>query len=61
MRAFWADMAKQIWVMIGLFSAWMVMTGSAKKAEGIAIIIGIIVWVVSHRLRIPKNRSDEDE
>lgn len=59
MKEFLADMARQIWVLIGLFSAWLVLTGTARDAVGTAIIIGVLLWAATHRLRIPKGNKQE--
>lgn len=59
MKEFWADMARQTWIVIGLLSAWLVLTGDARNAVGIAIIAGVIVWIVTHRLRIPKGGEEK--
>jgi hypothetical protein len=57
MKEFLADMARQVWVLIGLFSAWLVLKGSARNAVGIAILVGIFIWVSTHRIRIPKEKD----
>jgi hypothetical protein len=49
-----SDLAGQIWTFVGLFSAWLVLTGSAKTVVGYAILISIFLWVTTFRLRNPK-------
>jgi len=46
-----ADLVKQMWTFVGLFSAWLVLTGSAKKVVGISIIIAIVLWIGTFNLR----------
>ena len=46
-----ADLVKQMWTFVGLFSAWLVLTGSAKKVVGIAILISIVLWIATFNLR----------
>jgi len=46
-----ADLVKQMWRFVGLFSAWLVLTGSAKKVVGIAIVISIVLWIATFNLR----------
>ncbi|MCX6452289.1 MAG: hypothetical protein NT174_04335 [Actinobacteria bacterium] len=46
-----ADLVKQMWTFVGLFSAWLVLTGSAKKVVGIAIVISIVLWIATFNLR----------
>ena len=58
MRQFFKDISKdffsEIWTFVGLFSAWLVLTGSAKSVVGDAILISIVLWVATFRLRNPK-------
>lgn len=54
-RDFSKDMASQIWTLLGLFCAWLVLTGSAKTVVGYAIIICTFLWMVTFRLRNPKD------
>ena len=53
-RALMSDLANQIWTFVGLFSAWLVLTGSAKTVVGNAILISIFLWIVTFRIRNPK-------
>ena len=46
-----ADLVKQMWTFVGLFSAWLVLTGSAKKVVGVAILISIGLWIATFNLR----------
>jgi len=52
-----SDLAQQIWTFVGLFSAWLVLTGSAKTVVGYAIAISIFLWVTTFRLRNPKDKK----
>lgn len=45
------DLAEQIWTFVGLFSAWLVLTGSAKTVVGYAILISIFMWITTYPLR----------
>jgi len=57
MKAFWADMASQIWTFLGLFCAWLVLTGSAKQVVGYAILISTFLWMITYPLR----KEDKNE
>jgi hypothetical protein len=59
MKALLSDLAEQIWTFVGLFSAWLVLTGSAKTVVGYAIVISIFLWVTTFRLRNPKEKKDD--
>jgi hypothetical protein len=53
-RELFSDLANQIWTFVGLFCAWLVLTGSAKTVVGYAILISIFLWITTFRLRNPK-------
>ena len=49
-----ADFFREIWTFVGLFSAWLVLTGSAKTVIGQVSLVSFIVWMATLRLRNPK-------
>jgi len=59
MRNFFKDISKdffsEIWTFVGLFSAWLVLTGSAKTVIGKVTLASFIVWILTLRLRNPKD------
>ena len=58
MKQFFKDISQdffsEIWTFVGLFSAWLVLTGSAKTVIGKVTLVSFIVWIVTLRLRNPK-------
>jgi hypothetical protein len=50
------DMIDQLWTLLGMFIAWVVLDGSAKTIVGYAIICTLIAWAVTYPIR---NRDDE--
>lgn len=58
MKQFFKDISKdffsEIWTFVGLFSAWLVLTGSAKTVIGKVTLVSFLVWIVTLRLRNPK-------
>jgi len=52
------DMIEQLWTVLGMFIAWVVLDGSAKTVVGYAIVGTLVVWAVTYPLRNPK---DDDE
>ena len=52
------DMVQQLWTLLGMFIAWVVLTGSAKTVVGYAIVLTLIVWAVTYRLRNPKEDNE---
>lgn len=55
------DLAEQIWTFVGLFSAWLVLTGSAKTVIGYITINAVVMWIITFRLRKPKEKEGSDE
>ena len=45
------DMADQLWTLLGMFIAWVVLDGSAKDVVGYAIIGTLIAWLITYPLR----------
>ena len=41
----------QIFTILGFFIAWFTLTGTAADIVGIAIIISIVIWLLTIRLR----------
>jgi uncharacterized membrane protein YdbT with pleckstrin-like domain len=52
-----ADLSQQIWTLVGLFSAWLVLTGSAKQVVGYAILTAVVLWIATYSIRHPKDKS----
>jgi hypothetical protein len=48
------DFFSEIWTFVGLFSAWLVLTGSAKTVIGKVTLVSFLVWILTLRLRNPK-------
>jgi hypothetical protein len=55
MKDFFSDIANQLWTLLGMFVAWVVLEGSAKTVVGYAIIACTLVWSVTFKLRNPKD------
>ncbi len=51
MKKFFNDMLGQLWTLLGMFVAWIVLEGSAKTVVGWAILGSIAAWVVTFPLR----------
>jgi hypothetical protein len=55
MREFFSDIANQLWTLLGMFVAWVVLEGSAKTVVGYAILLSTVIWGVTFKLRNPKD------
>lgn len=54
MKDFFKDLAEQVWTLLGMFIAWVVLDGSARTIVGYAILWSTLAWVGTYRLRNPK-------
>lgn len=58
MKDFIRDIIDQLWTLLGMFIAWFVLDGSARDIVGWAILWSMIIWVITYRLRNPKDQED---
>jgi hypothetical protein len=56
MKKWFSDFFNQLWTILGMFIAWVVLEGSAKTVVGYAIMVTLIVWAVTLNIR---NMKDE--
>ena len=54
MKAWFSDIFNQLWTLLGMFIAWVVLEGSAKTVVGYAIVMSMFVWSITYNLRNPK-------
>lgn len=54
------EMLNQTFTLLGMFIAWVVLTGSAKTVVGWAILWSIVVWLISMNLREEKEKEGDD-
>lgn len=57
MVKFFKDMVDQLWTLLGMFIAWVVLDGSAKSIVGYAIVGTMFAWVVTYPIR---NREESE-
>lgn len=48
---FLKDVIGQIWTLLGMFIAWIVLEGTAKTVIGYCIIVSVVIWFVTYPLR----------
>lgn len=56
MVKFFKDMVDQLWTLLGMFIAWVVLDGSAKTIVGYAIAATFVAWVITYPIR---NREED--
>jgi len=54
------EMLNQTFTLLGMFIAWVVLTGSAKTVVGWAILWSVVVWLVSMGLREQKEKEGDE-
>jgi hypothetical protein len=57
MKKLLSDIANQLWTLLGMFVAWVVLEGSAKTVVGYAIVICLVIWTVTLNLRNLKDNE----
>jgi hypothetical protein len=45
------DLIGQIWTLLGMFVAWIVLEGSAKSVVGWCILASLVIWMITFPLR----------
>lgn len=45
------DLIGQLWTLLGMFVAWIVLEGSAKTVVGWCIVVSLIIWMATFPLR----------
>jgi putative Mn2+ efflux pump MntP len=48
---FLKDVIGQIWTLLGMFIAWIVLEGTAKTVIGYCIIVSVGIWFITYPLR----------
>jgi hypothetical protein len=51
MKKFIKDMLGQLWTLLGMFVAWIVLEGSAKNVVGWLILASVVIWAATFPLR----------
>ena len=51
------DLIDQSWTLLGMVVAWLVLEGTAKDLTGNLILVTLAVWIVTFRLRNPKEKE----
>jgi len=45
------DLIGQLWTLLGMFVAWIVLEGSAKTVVGWCILASLVIWMITFPLR----------
>jgi hypothetical protein len=58
MKKFINDLLGQVWTLLGMFVAWVVLEGSAKTIVGYCILGTLAVWAATYPLRNSAESED---
>jgi hypothetical protein len=47
LKALFKDMVDQVWTVLGLIVAWLVLEGSAREVTGNLILLVIGIWLIT--------------
>lgn len=53
------EILNQTFTLLGFFTAWVLLEGSARKVIGYSIVIALIVWLISLRIREGDNDGED--
>lgn len=57
MKAFFVDLIGQLFTLLGMFIAWIVLDGTAKGIVGYAIMFSVGVWIITYPVRREKGEE----
>jgi hypothetical protein len=58
MRAFFVDLIGQLFTLLGMFIAWIVLDGTAKGIVGYAIMFALAVWILTYPIRRERKENE---
>lgn len=58
MKAFFVDLIGQLFTLLGMFIAWIVLDGTAKGIVGYAIMFALAVWIITYPVRREKSEDN---
>lgn len=53
------DLIDQAWTLLGMAVAWLVLEGSARDVTGMLILATLTVWILTFRIRNPREKEEE--
>lgn len=58
LKELFKDLIDQAWTLLGMVVAWLVLEGSARDVTGMLIIVTLVVWILTFRIRNPKESEE---
>ena len=57
LKELFKDLIDQAWTLLGMVVAWLVLEGSARDVTGMLILATLTVWILTFRIRNPKEEE----
>jgi hypothetical protein len=54
LKELFRDLIDQAWTLLGMVVAWLVLEGTARDITGTLILVTLSVWIITFRIRNPK-------
>jgi hypothetical protein len=51
----------QTWTLLGMFIAWVLLEGSARVIVGYAILLSLVLWLITLRVREPLEKEEKED
>jgi hypothetical protein len=58
LKELFRDIIDQSWTLLGMIVAWLVLEGSARDVTGTLILVTLAVWILTFRIRNPKESEE---
>jgi hypothetical protein len=58
LKELFRDLIDQSWTLLGMAVAWLVLEGSARDVTGLLILVTLLVWILTFRIRNPKENEE---
>lgn len=58
LKELFKDLVDQAWTLLGMVVAWLVLEGSARDVTGMLILATLAVWILTFRIRNPKESEE---
>jgi hypothetical protein len=58
LKELFRDIIDQSWTLLGMVVAWLVLEGSARDVTGMLILVTLAVWILTFRIRNPKESEE---
>jgi hypothetical protein len=54
----WVEILNQTFTLLGFFTAWVLLEGSARTIIGYSVLLSLAIWLISLRVREGKDNGE---